>query len=202
MISRLAALLLRLIGWRSDYVPPPGPKAVVVFYPHTSNWDFPLGILFRARYGIDARWAGKDSLFRGPLRRVFLSMGGIPINRREPSGIVAALVDAFAQHDRLMICIAPEGTRSKTDHWKSGFYRLAQAAQVPVGLAYVDYRNKRIGLERWVELSGDAAEDLAQIAAGYADACGRYPDKAAPIRFKPQAIEATSSERDRSTISA
>lgn len=206
MISRLAALLLRLAGWRSDYVPPPGPKAVVVFYPHTSNWDFPLGILFRARYGIDARWAGKDSLFRGPLRRVFLSMGGIPINRREPSGIVAALVDAFAQHDRLMICIAPEGTRSKTDHWKSGFYRLAQAAQVPVGLAYVDYRNKRIGLERWVELSGDAAADLALIAAGYADARGRYPDQAAPIRFKlpvGDAAEAGRSDRHgRSSISA
>ena len=88
MASRIASFLLRLIGWTTVYVPPPGPKSVIVVYPHTSNWDFPLGMLFRFRHGIFIHWAAKDSLFRWPIRRLFLRLGGVPINRRERIGLI------------------------------------------------------------------------------------------------------------------
>jgi len=134
LISRLAALNLRLIGWRTVFVPPPGPKSVVLVYPHTSNWDFPLGVLFKARHRMILNWAGKDSLFRWPLKGFFIWLGGVPISRRENTGMIRQLIDIFAQSVSFCICITPEGTRSKSEHWKTGFYQLALATGVPVGL--------------------------------------------------------------------
>lgn len=184
MASQLSALILRLIGWCSVYTPPPGPKSVVLVYPHTSNWDFPLGVLFKAKHRAVINWAGKDTLFRWPLKGLFLWLGGVPINRRERTGMIGQLVDTMASVDSFHMCITPEGTRSKTDHWKSGFYRLALAAGVPVGLGFIDYGQKCVGIERWVMLSGDEENDLAMLRAYYADKAGRYPDKAGDIRFK------------------
>ncbi|MBS1229056.1 MAG: phospholipid/glycerol acyltransferase [Proteobacteria bacterium] len=184
MTRRLAGLILGLFGWRSVFAAPPGPKSVVLVYPHTSNWDFPLGVLFRAKHRFAIHWAGKDSLFRWPLRGVFLWLGGVPINRRERTGMIAQLTEVFAHRASFHLCITPEGTRSKTDHWKSGFYRLALAAKVPVGLGFIDYGRKRLGVERWITLSGDEKRDLALIGAYYADKAGLYPDKAGDIRFR------------------
>ena len=183
-MGALAAWILRLAGWTSVYVPAPGPKAVIAFYPHTSNWDFPLGVLFRAKHRLQAHWAGKDTLFRGPLRPLFLAMGGIPINRRIATGVVSQLAAEFARNDEFSICIAPEGTRSKTEHWKSGFYRLALEAKVPVGLAFIDYPKKTIGIEHWIHLTGDEAADLEMIRAGYAGKTALFPDQVGEIRFK------------------
>lgn len=182
----LAALILRLLGWQTVYTPAPGPKSVVAVYPHTSNWDFPLGVLFKSKHRMAIKWAGKDSLFRGPMKPLFLWLGGVPINRRERTGMIAQLSAAFSRSERLCVCIAPEGTRAHTDHWKTGFYRLALAAQVPLGLAFIDYGKKRIGVERWIELSGDEAADLALLRAYYADMVGRHPQNAGEIRFKAQ----------------
>ena len=184
MSSRLAGLLLRLFGWRSVFTAPPGPKSVVLVYPHTSNWDFPLGVLFKAEHRFAIHWAGKDSLFRWPLRGVFLWLGGVPINRRERTGMIAQLAEAFARRASFHLCIAPEGTRSKTDHWKSGFYHLALAAGVPVGLGFIDYGRKRLGVERWITLTGDKERDLALISDYYDDKRGLYPEQAGDIRFK------------------
>ncbi|WP_294268266.1 1-acyl-sn-glycerol-3-phosphate acyltransferase [Propionivibrio sp.] len=184
MISRLAALILRLIGWRSVFVPPPGPKSVVLVYPHTSNWDFPLGVLFKARHRMILNWAGKDSLFRWPLKGFFIWLGGVPINRRENTGMIRQLIDIFAQSESFCMCITPEGTRSRSEHWKTGFYRLALATGVPVGLGFIDYGNRRIGVERWISLTGDEETDLALFRTYYADKSGCYPEKAGDIRFK------------------
>jgi len=186
MASLICRLILALIGWRTVFVPPPGPKSVVLVYPHTSNWDFPTGLLFRIKHGIFIHRAGKDTLFRWPLRRFFLALGGVPINRRERSGMVEQLVAAFARNDSFHLCITPEGTRGKTDHWKAGFYRIALAAQVPVGLAFIDYGAKCLGIERWVTLSGDEEADLAMLRDYYATKTARYPEKAGDIRFKPR----------------
>ena len=141
----LAASVLRISGWRTVYTPPPGPKSVVPVYPHTSNWDFPLGLLFKAKHGVDLNWAGKDSMFRWPLKRLFIWLGGVPVNRREPTGLITQLAASFAQSERMCMCIAPEGTRAKTDHWKTGFYRLALAAKVPVGLGFYRLRQETDG---------------------------------------------------------
>ncbi len=184
MAGQLAAFILGLLGWRTVYVPPPGPKSVVIVYPHTSNWDFPLGVLFRARYRMTASWAGKDTLFRWPLKALFLRLGGVPINRREHTGMVDQLVTVFATHDKFCLCIAPEGTRSKSGHWKTGFYRLAQTVGVPVGLGFIDYGSKRMGIDRWIRLSGNEENDLAMVRMFYADKAGRHPEKSGDIRFR------------------
>ena len=184
MLARLAAWLLHLAGWRTVCVPPPGPKSVVVVYPHTSNWDFIIGMLWRTKYQVTLHWAGKDTLFRGPFRRLFIKLGGVPINRRERTGMIAQLVAIYAARATFHLCITPEGTRSRTDHWKSGFYRLALAADVPVGLGFIDFARKEAGIERWVRLSGDEAADLALLREYYAGKQGRRPALAGEIRFK------------------
>lgn len=184
MTKVMASLLLRLFGWTAVLTPPPGPKAVVMFYPHTSNWDFPLGVLFKAQYGLDIHWAAKDTLFRFPVRGLLLWLGGVPINRRERTGMIGQLLARFASSESFYLCIAPEGTRSKTDHLKTGFYRLACEAGVPLGLAFADYRTKRVGIERWLTLSGDEAADLAVLRAFYREKRAFDPSKAGDIVFK------------------
>jgi len=184
MSARFSTFLLCLLGWRTVFTPAPGPKAVIMVYPHTSNWDFPLGILFRSKHKLAMQWAGKDTLFRWPFRKLFLKLGGLPINRREPRGQITQLLEAYAANERFCLCIAPEGTRSKTDHWKTGFYRLALQANVPLGLAFIDYGKKQLGVERWIKLSGNVDDDLEQIRAYYADKTALYPDQAGDIRFR------------------
>lgn len=183
MKGRIALFILGLLGWRSVYVGPPGPRSVIIVYPHTSNWDFPLGVLFKTASHLDLHWAGKDTMFRGPLRHFFLWLGGIPINRRERTGMIAQLADTFDRSEAFHICIAPEGTRSKTDHWKTGFYRLALSTGLPLGLGFIDYGRKQLGVERWLMLSGDEEADLKLIREYYADKKALYPEKAGDIRF-------------------
>lgn len=184
MRSRIAGCLLRMVGWQVVWTPPPGAKSVVMFYPHTSNWDFPLGVLFKVSVGLDIHWAAKDTLFRFPLRGLLLWLGGVPINRRVRTGMIDQLVARFAASPSFHLCIAPEGTRSKTDHLKTGFYRLAREAGVPLGLAFADYQTKRVGIEQWIELSGDEAADLALLQAFYRDKKAFDPGKAGDIRFR------------------
>lgn len=179
----LARLLLRLAGWRPVIVPPPGPKGVVMVYPHTSNWDFPLGVLARSASGLRISYVAKDSLFRPPLGGLFRWLGGIPVNRRVSTGFVGQLVRRFAESERLLIAIAPEGTRGHVPHLRSGFYHLAVQAGVPLGLAFIDYGRREVGIGAWVTLSGDAECDLVTIRDFYAGRRGRHPDKAGEIRF-------------------
>jgi len=139
-ILRKACLgLLRLFGWTTSLTWPPEPRGLIMVYPHTSNWDFIIGVLFRVGSGLPAQWMGKDSMFRWPVRKLFVRIGGVPINRRERTGLVTALVEEFQRRDWMWLAIAPEGTRSHADHLKSGFYQVAVAANLPIGLGYIDY---------------------------------------------------------------
>ncbi|HSN91600.1 MAG TPA: lysophospholipid acyltransferase family protein [Anaeromyxobacteraceae bacterium] len=182
---RWAGWLLRLLRWRVEVVWPPGPKCVIVVYPHTSNWDFVIGYLARLAVGIPAHFVGKDTLFRGPFAAVLRWMGGIPVNRREPTGLIAQLVGEFARRRRMWLAIAPEGTRRYVDRWRSGFYRLALAANVPVGLAYLDWRARVVGLTRYLTLSGDEEADLGRIREAYAGKVGKHPEQAGKIQLRP-----------------
>ena len=182
--ARLCGALLRLFGWRVKLVWPPVPKALVIVYPHTSNWDFVVGILARFAIAIPIGFVGKNSLFRPPFGALFRWLGGIPVNRRQSTGFVDGLIAAFHQTDSLYLAIAPEGTRSKVDHWKSGFYRVAVAAGVPLGLAFIDYARREVGVEHWLTLTGNEAEDLARIRACYSGKRGKRPEKEGDIRFR------------------
>jgi 1-acyl-sn-glycerol-3-phosphate acyltransferase len=181
VLRAAARLLLRLLGWKLLDLEQRPARAVVIGYPHTSNWDFPLALIGLAALDLDIRWAGKDSLFagwRGPIMRW---LGGVPVNRRERTGFVERISTEFARNERFHLVIAPEGTRSLTEGWKSGFYHIARAAPAPVILATVDYARRELGLLAAVELSGDADADMARIAACYAGRRGKRPALESPI---------------------
>lgn len=183
LLRGAARLMLTLLGWKLIDLPQRPARAVVIGYPHTSNWDFPIGLLAIAALDIDARWVGKDTLFRhgcGPLMR---ALGGIPVNRREHTGFVERMVGEFRRRDRFLLLIATEGTRSLQPGWKSGFYRIATAAGVPVLVGMVDYPRREIGLVSSLHLSGNEATDMARIAACYDGRAGYHPENASPIRL-------------------
>jgi 1-acyl-sn-glycerol-3-phosphate acyltransferase len=185
VIPAMATRILALFGWRVDIVPPPGPKGILIVYPHTSNWDFPLGYLTKMAMGLPISFVGKDTLFRWPAGGLLRRMGGIPVNRRERTGLIGQLKGEFQRRDWMWLAIAPEGTRSHVPHWKSGFYRLALEAGVPVGLAYIDYRTRVVGIHEYVRLTGDQEADMERIRTAYAGKAGRLPERAGEIRLEP-----------------
>jgi 1-acyl-sn-glycerol-3-phosphate acyltransferase len=162
---------------------PPVPKCVVIFYPHTSNWDFVWGVLTYMSLGLPIRWCAKDNWFRWPVGILARAMGGIPVNRREHTGFVDQLRREYESAQELYVAITPEGTRARTDHWKSGFYRLALATGTPVGLAFIDTGSRRIGVDTYIELSASEEEDLARIREYYSDKRGVRPEMQGDIRF-------------------
>src|SRR5512138_3915326 len=181
---RWARRLLALLGWRVDVVLPPGPKCVVAVYPHTSNWDFLVGYLAKLAAGLPVHFVGKHTIFRWPFGGLLRRMGGIPVDRRAPAGLIGQLVREMEARPWMWLAIAPEGTRAHVDHWKSGFYRVALAAHVPIGLAYVDWRARVVGLTEYLVPSGDEARDLEAIRRAYAGKVGRHPALAGEIRFR------------------
>lgn len=188
--SRMARALLRLAGWRVVFDGLPAAQGVAIAYPHTSNWDFVVGILAKWAIGLPATFWGKDSLFRVPLLGPWMRwLGGVPVDRQNARGIVGqmaeALTQARAEGRFLWLVLAPEGTRSAGEGWRSGFYHVATAARVPLALIFFDYQHRELGFRRYLQLSGDPAADMAAIAQGFGAVHGRRPDNAAPIRFMP-----------------
>lgn len=183
-LQRLAYRALALFGWRVDIVWPPEPHGVILVYPHTSNWDFPVGFLARQALRLPVHWVGKDTLFRGPIGWILRRAGGIPVNRRESTGFIGQLQAEFRRRPWMWVAITPEGTRSRTGYWKSGFYHLALAADVPVGLAFLDFGRKVVGLNRYLRMTGDPDADLAAIRAVYAGKVAKRPENAGEIRFR------------------
>jgi hypothetical protein len=182
--QRAARAVLGALGWTVDVAWPPEPRCVLIVYPHTSNWDFAVGYLAKIAVGLPVTFIGKDTLFRWPLGALLRRMGGVPVNRREPTGLVGQLAAEFARRDRLWLAIAPEGTRAHTDHLKSGFYQLALAADVPVGLAFIDWGARAVGLSTYARMTGDLDADLALLRRVYASKRGKHPDQASDIRFR------------------
>lgn len=180
---RFAIWLLGLFGWRVVYRLPAVPKAVIIFYPHTSNWDFPIGVLARSAIDLPVYFAGKDSLFRWPYGWLFRGLGGLPVNRREHTGLVAQLAEEFKRRESFYLAIAPEGTRRATTAMKSGFYRVALLAHVPLGCAFIDYPRREVGILDYLDLSGNEAADLVRIAEAYAGRCGKHPAQQGPFVF-------------------
>lgn len=184
LLQRACLGILALFGWTPLSAPLPGPRGVIIVYPHTSNWDFPLGLLYRFGTGLQANWMGKDSIFRWPLRGLFLRMGGVPINRRAASGFIGAAIEQYKTQDWLWLALAPEGTRKKTDHIKSGFYQIALGADVPCGLGFIDYATRTLGIQEFIRFSGDTEADLERLRIFYRDRRGRIPEYASEIRFR------------------
>lgn len=188
--SALARGLMRLAAWRVRFHGLPARQGVLIVYPHTSNWDFVVGIFAKWTIGIDVTFWGKDTLFRVPLFGAWLRwLGGVPVDRAAPHGIVGqmaqALIDARERNQFLWLALTPEGTRQYRDAWRSGFYHVAMRASVPLGLVCFDYRQREVGVANFLQLSGDAARDMAHIEAVLGACTGRNPAQAGPIRLEP-----------------
>jgi 1-acyl-sn-glycerol-3-phosphate acyltransferase len=188
--SVIAQALLRLAGWRLFFKGLPARQGVLIVYPHTSNLDFVVGILAKWGIGITVTFWGKDSLFRLPLLGPWLRwLGGVPVDRGSANGIVGQmareLVAAREQGRFLWLALAPEGTRRHAGAWRSGFYHVAHAAQVPLGLVFMDYGRREVGVEHFMMLSGDVQADMAQIRQQLSSRTGRHPERAAPIELNP-----------------
>ena len=179
----VARLMLRSFGWSLLDLRQRPEKAVVIAYPHTSNWDFPITLLALLALPFRAQWVGKDSMFRGIRGPMLRAIGGVSVNRRQPTGFVERMVDEFNRRDSLKLVIATEGSRGLQAGWKSGFYRMAMAARVPVLLGVMDYSRREVGFLASVELSGDEVADMARIAECYAGRKGYRHENASPIRL-------------------
>jgi 1-acyl-sn-glycerol-3-phosphate acyltransferase len=187
-LSRGARALLAMFGWQVRFVGFPGPRGIAIVYPHTSNWDFVIGLLAKWTIDLPIRWVGKESLFRGfagaTLGRLMRLWGGRPVDRHHSSGAVDQLAALMQSEPWFWLGISPEGTRRKTDRLRSGFYHLALKLDLPVGLAYIDYSRREIGVTRFVHMSGDQERDLNMLRDYYADKVGRHPEQASTITFK------------------
>jgi 1-acyl-sn-glycerol-3-phosphate acyltransferase len=191
-MRRLSLWVLRLIGWRMEGQLP-GPKCVLIGAPHTSNWDFPIGLLLFWSLDIDAHWVAKHTIFRWPIRGLLRALGGIPLDRTNTENFVDQMVERFALSERLVFALAPEGTRKHTDYWRSGFYWIAHGAGVPIALAYADYARKVGGIGPSFVPTGDIESDMEKIRAFYADKVGKHPEKLGSIRLRSEAEEAGAS---------
>jgi 1-acyl-sn-glycerol-3-phosphate acyltransferase len=184
LLRRAALGLLALFGWRSVMVWPPEPKGVIIVYPHTSNWDFIIGMLFKIGHGLPANWIGKTEMFPWPFTGLLKWLGGIPVDRKRAAGFLGALLEEFRKRDWIWVAIAPEGTRSHSDHIKSGFYQLGVAANVPIALGYIDYGSRTVGIDTYLRMTGDRDADIARIRDFYASKRGRRPELAGELRLR------------------
>ena len=163
---------------------PEGGHFVLIAAPHTSNWDLPLMLAFGWAFELDVRWLGKTSLFDGPAGWFYRWTGGLPVDRSKKTNLVDQAAAIFQAHERLTLVIAPEGTRRYVDYLKSGFYQIAQAADVPICPCFVDYKQKRSGVGPLVYPSGDATKDMDVIRAFYKDnAAARHPELTGRFRL-------------------
>ena len=170
---------LRLTGWKVvGQLPPNAAKSVLIAAPHTSNWDLPYTLMVAFVLRLNVYWMGKTSIFKPPFRGLMLWLGGIPVDRAQSNNLVAASSSAITQATGpLQLIVPPEGTRSGTRYWKTGFYYIAAGAGVPIVLAYLDYEKKIGGLGPLFQTTGDVDADMAAIKAFYAGVKGKNADQ-------------------------
>jgi len=172
-MSWISRVFLKTIGWHIEGTAPDIKKYVLVAAPHTSNWDFPMTLAVASALKLEIHWMGKETMFRWPFRRAMLWLGGIPVNRGQANNIVGQSIQVFQKIDELIMLVAPEGTRKKVHYWKTGFYRIALGANIPIVLAFLDYRRKAGGIGPIFCPTGNIEEDMLYIQAFYANITGK-----------------------------
>lgn len=170
----LGRTLLRWSGWRFEGSLPDVPKLVIAVAPHTTNWDFVIGVLALWAMDVKISFLGKHTLFRGWFGRWMRSIGGIPVDRTQSHGVVGETVAAFNRVDRMVLAIAPEGTRQLDKGFKKGFLYIALAAKAPVLLAYFDFSRKVVGFGPLLVPSNDVESDMKQVLDFYRPIRGKY----------------------------
>ena len=171
----LGRMLMRMFGWRFEGALPDVPKIVISVAPHTTNWDFVIGVIAMWALELKISFLGKHTLFRGMFGQWLRSIGGIPVDRESMHGVVGDAVNAFGQAQRLVLVITPEGTRQFDKGFKTGFLHIARGADVPVLLAYFDYSRKVIGFGPSVIATSDVENDMVFVLNFYRPVRGKYP---------------------------
>lgn len=163
----IGRLGMTIMGFHFEGSIPDIPRLVMIVAPHTSNWDFLVGLFAKLALGLRGRFIGKHTLFRGPFGWFLRWLGGIPVDRRAPGGIVESSVEAMRAADKLYLVVAPEGTRKKAPAWKSGFYRIAQGAGVPILAVAFDYGRRAVAFAPLFQPTGDYEADLPALRARF-----------------------------------
>ena len=193
MLARLkswtGAAFLRVLGWRLIPMPERPQKFVLLCVPHTSNWDTVFMIAMAWEYRMPINFLVKKEMIDSPLGPLLRALGGVPIDRSQRHNIVEQVSQSFAERSSLVLCIAPEGTRGYTDHWKSGFYHIALAADVPIGLGLLDFGKKLGGVGPIYKLTGDVAADMGRIREFYRGAKGLHPEWSGEIVLQAELAE-------------
>ncbi|WP_404446495.1 1-acyl-sn-glycerol-3-phosphate acyltransferase [Microbacterium marinum] len=186
MLRLIAKVYWTFSKWTLATEPAPTQPTVVLGAPHTSNWDFALMLVIAWRLKMRFRWLGKESLFRGWRGPIMRAIGGIPVDRANPAGVVDDLVRRIRDGDVFGLVVTPEGTRGGVGHWKSGFYRIAREAGLAVTLGYVDRTTMTTGLGPTLALTGDVSADMNAIRAFYADKSGFLPARRVEPRLREE----------------
>ncbi len=192
--SRAAEALLKRMGWRVEFEGFPSSQGIAIVYPHTSNWDAPLMFLVKWATGVQVMFWGKDSLFKIPLLGAWLRwIGGVPVERTGRHGVVGSMIAQMqarkAQGDYFWLGLAPEGTRKYIPGWRSGFYRVAVACDVPVLVVTLDYSRRECKVNRFIKLTGNEALDMARLAAICAPVRGLKPQNMSPVVLLDVAVD-------------
>jgi 1-acyl-sn-glycerol-3-phosphate acyltransferase len=159
------------------------PKCVMIAAPHTSNWDMVIMLFFAFAFSTKLYFMIKDAVFRWPFGPFFRWLGGIPIDRTKPNGVVGQSIEAFQNNERLVMVVPPSGTRARVMYWKTGFYHIAKGAGVPIVLGFLDYGRKRGGVGPTIMPTGDIESDMNEIRAFYSGITAKYPEKSITSTF-------------------
>jgi len=187
MLKRhLAGLYWRFSRWTLAGEQRPTRPTVLLGAPHTSNWDFVLMLAIAWRLGLDVHWLGKKSLFRGWRGPFMRRLGGIPVDRADPGRVVADVIRQVNSGQVFGLVVTPDGTRGGNAYWKSGFYRIAREAGMPVTLGFVDRTTRTCGLGPTIELTGEVPADMDRIRAFYADKAGVRPERRTEPRLREE----------------
>ena len=185
MLKALAKLILRIGGWAVIGDIPKLDKAVFIAAPHTSNWDGFWLIIYRFSNDVNLRFLAKHTLFWWPLSSILNGAGAIAIDRSLASSTVQELVDLFAKEDHFFLALAPEGTRKWQPYWKTGFYQIASAANVPIVLAFIDYDKRELGIGGQIDTCDGIEINIEEIRKFYAPYKPCRPERMGPIEFPP-----------------
>jgi len=182
----IGRLVLTLLGWKVEGEIPPGGKFLLIGAPHTSNWDFPVGIAVTYLLRVRITWVGKHTLFQWPHGGIMRWLGWIGVDRSNPAGVAEQLAQQLQAADRMVLAITPDGTRGRREYWKSGFYRIARAAGVPLLCGSLDFSSKTARVGLCFMPTGNIPADMERIRAFYADVSGANPENHTPIRLREE----------------
>lgn len=173
MTTRIWRIFLNIIGWKTiGKLPENEKKLIIVVAPHTSNWDFIMGVIIRGAMGFQANFLGKKSLFKKPLGFIFSGLGGIPVDRSTSQNMVEQVVEIVNKRSSFILAIAPEGTRGKVKKWRTGFYYIALKANIPIIMCQLDYEHKEARFLDSFYPTGNVDQDLLYIQQQFKEVKG------------------------------